>query len=96
MRQFAVGTINLGELLEHRQDRFDLCRQQAVDRVSTWCLVLQLAQEGAVPPPLKTTNRQLQVRARVHDGPTTTHRPGNQIQQGLLGGRVESSWNWAT
>jgi hypothetical protein len=96
VRQFAVRTINIGELFEHRQDRFDLGRQQAVDRVSARRLVLQLAQEGTVPPSLETTDRQFQIVARIDDVPTTIHRPDNQVQQGLLGGRVESSWNGAT
>src|SRR5829696_8308081 len=97
MRELAVRPVNLGPLVEHRDDLVLLQGCEAMDRVpARWLVVETVAGGRPAPPPLQSTLGQLEVTARVPCRPATLDRAVDHADQRDLGGRVDPPWDPAT
>ena len=96
MGELAMRAVHLTPLLEHRQDLRGLAGEQAVHRPATGPLVGQRAARGALGPAVRPDPAELQHLGGAGHTPALLHRGGEQPEQGLLGGRVDSAWDSAT
>ena len=96
VREFAMRPVDLGPLLEHRQDLRFLGRQQTVHRGPAGPAVDELAEPGAQHPPVRPNPSQVQHDRGRRNRPPLRDGPVEQLEQGGLGGRIDATGDAAT
>src|SRR6478735_9876779 len=88
--------IDLGPLLEHRQDLGLLGRQQTMHGRPTRSAVDKVTEPGAQHPPVRPDPAQVQHQRGGGHRPTLANGPVQQLEQPGLGGRVDPAGDAAT
>src|SRR6478735_6676858 len=96
VRQLAMRSVDLGPLLEHRQDLGLLGRQQTVHRGPARSAVDEVTEPGAEHPPVRPDPTKVQDNRGRRYRPPLLDGPIEQLQQGGLGGRIDPSGDAAT
>jgi hypothetical protein len=94
--QLAVTAVGLPPLLEQGQDLIHLVLQQPVHRRPAGRRVGQPAADAAVQPAVRAPLRQLQRPARIAQRPVGRQCLVQQLQQLVLGGRIDPAGDPAT
>jgi len=95
MRELSVRAVDLAPLLKQLKDRGHLLGSEPVQRGS-WLAVIQAAHVATPAPPPRPPLVQLEIGAGTAVLPPVGDGTVDQIQQHVLGGRVDSARDPAT